>query len=73
MNSDELPKNNIDKFPIDCCQNDYSEKENIFDFNSDKQSNQDNLNILGVKSCKFFDNKSLCNSNSIKNNMQYSF
>ena len=73
VNSDELPNNNLDKFPIDFGQNDYSEKENIFDFNSDKQLNQDNLNILGVKSCKFFGNKSLCNSNSIKNNMQYSF
>ena len=74
VNSDELPNNNLDKFPIklDFCQKDSSEKKNIFDFNSDKKLNQDNLNILGIKSCNFFDNKSLSNSNSVKNYMQYS-
>ena len=74
VSSDELQNNNLDKFPIklDFCQKDFSEKKNIFDFNSDKKLNQDNLNILGIKSCNFFDNKSLSNSNSVKNNMQYS-
>ena len=73
VNSDEL-LNNIDKFPIklDFCQKDYSEKKNIFDFNSDKKSNIDNMNILGIKSCNFFDNKSFSNTNSNKKNMQYS-
>ena len=72
FNCDELLNNNTEKFPIklDFYQNNFSEKKNnLFDLYSDKKINQDNLNVLGIKSSNFFDNKSFSNSNSNKKNM----
>ena len=73
FNCEGLLNNNADKFPLklDFSQNNFSEKKNIFEFNSEKKIKQENINNLGVKSYNFFDNK-LNSSNSNKKSIQYS-
>jgi hypothetical protein len=72
LNCEEFLNNNVEKFPLklDFCQNNFSEKNSIFEFNSDKKINQDNINLLEVKQHNFFDNKLFNNTNntSQKNN-----
>ena len=67
-NIDEFLNNNADKFPLklDFCQNNFSEKKSIIEYNSDKKLKQDNTNVLEVKQYNFFDNKLFSNNNNIK-------
>ena len=73
LNCEEFLNNNVDKFPLklDFCQNNFSEKNSIFEFNSDKKINQDNVNLFEVKQYNFFDNK-LFNNNINQKNIQSS-